>query len=517
MKKKAAKKKAAPGRKAVKRKAPKKKASLGRKAVKKKAAKKKHPKISPTQKTPEQEVAPETSDASGQAPGQADGEHPEPSGENQDRDTLYHDDPNYLEDSQHDDPYHHDYEHEDHDTYHAHHDDHYHHGHEEHQKEQHDEHAVTVPVPRGGGSDGSDDGGPTELDENGEEYGGPVKSFLEHMEDLRWVLIRCVAALAVAMVACLAAAPLLVETLARPLGQAKEFLTENRMETLSEEGKSEIHVRLTEEEVFRIPVETNLLAEAYKLLDLNNEVTTFNLIPAVEDGKLQLLLQPGTNTQAADDDLTQAGPELKSMGPLSGFLVALQMAFYGGIMISLPFILYFLGEFTFPALRKKERKYLITAVIIGGGLFFCGAAFCYFLLMQIALSTAALFANWLNFGADIWRAEDYITFVCKFMIGMGIAFELPVVILLLVKIGVLDYKKLSKFRMYWVVINLILASILTPPDLVTQVLMALPMQIFYECSILIAWIWYRRDKKKEAQLAKEEAEANKTPPDEPEK
>jgi sec-independent protein translocase protein TatC len=237
----------------------------------------------------------------------------------------------------------------------------------------------------------------------------------------------------------------------------------------------------------------------------------------VEDGKLQLLLQPGTNTQAADDDLTQAGPELKSMGPLSGFLVALQMAFYGGIMISLPFILFFIGQFTFPALRAKERKYLVTAVIIGGGLFFCGAAFCYFLLMQIALSTAALFANWLNFGADIWRAEDYITFVCKFMIGMGIAFELPVVILLLVKIGVLDYKKLSKFRMYWVIINLILASILTPPDIVTQVLMALPMQIFYECSIFIAWIWYRRDRKKEAQLAKEEAEANKTPPDEPEK
>ena len=356
-----------------------------------------------------------------------------------------------------------------------------------------------------------------ELDENGEEFGGPVKSFLEHMEDLRWVLIRCVAALGVAMVACLAGAPLLVDTLARPLGEAKQILTENRMETLSEEGKSEIHVRLTQEDVFRIPVETNLLNEAYKLLDLTNEVNAFNLIPAVEDGKLQLLLQPSTKTQAAGRESTQAGPELKSMGPLSGFLVALQMAFYGGIMISLPFILFFLGQFTFPALRRKEKKYLVTAVIIGGGLFFCGAAFCYFLLMEIALSTAALFANWLNFGADIWRAEDYITFVCKFMIGMGIAFELPVVILLLVKIGVLDYKKLSKFRMYWVIINLILASILTPPDIVTQMLMALPMQIFYECSIFIAWIWHRRDRKKEAQLAKEEAEANKTSTEEPEK
>jgi len=429
-------------------------------------------------------------------------------------------DPNSADDdSQHDDPYHHDYEHDDHDSYDAHHDEHYHHGHEEHQEADHAEPAVSapLPVPRsgGGGSDGDDT--LPELDENGEEFGGPVKSFLEHMEDLRWVLIRCVAALGVAMVACLAGAPLLVEMLSRPLGEAKQFLTENHMESLSEEGKSEIHVRLTEEDTFRIPIETNLLADAYKLLGLTNKVTSFNLIPAVEDGKLQLLLQPSTNALVDGDTPAQAGPELKSMGPLSGFLVALQMAFYGGIMISLPFILFFLGQFTFPALRMKEKKYLVTAVIIGAGLFFCGAAFCYFLLMKIALSTAALFANWLHFGADIWRAEDYITFVCKFMIGMGIAFELPVVILLLVKIGVLDYKKLSKFRMYWVVINLILASILTPPDIVTQVLMALPMQLFYECSIFIAWIWYRRDKKKEAQLEKEEAEANKTPPDEPEK
>jgi len=501
VKKKVAKKKATPGSKAVKKKVAPVRKAVKKKTAKKKAAKKKRLKSHPSQKSQEQKTAPETSNSSGQDLGQADGSAPDS-----------------VDDiSQHDDPYHHDYEHDDHDSYHAHHDEHYHHGHEEHQDTDHTEPALSapLPVPRSGGPDGDDT--MPELDENGEEFGGPVKSFLEHMEDLRWVLIRCVAALGVAMVACLAGAPLLVDTLARPLGEAKQILTENRMETLSEEGKSEIHVRLTQEDVFRIPVETNLLNEAYKLLDLTNEVNAFNLIPAVEDGKLQLLLQPSTKTQAAGRESTQAGPELKSMGPLSGFLVALQMAFYGGIMISLPFILFFLGQFTFPALRRKEKKYLVTAVIIGGGLFFCGAAFCYFLLMEIALSTAALFANWLNFGADIWRAEDYITFVCKFMIGMGIAFELPVVILLLVKIGVLDYKKLSKFRMYWVIINLILASILTPPDIVTQMLMALPMQIFYECSIFIAWIWHRRDRKKEAQLAKEEAEANKTSTEEPEK
>ena len=480
--------------------------------------------------------APNADDAEGQALGQV--EEPEPSEspanqanqdntENSATASQYTDDPDYLNTSQeeewhHDDPYHHDYEHEDH---HAHDHDHdeYHHDHGEYQgDEYHAAHAVNapVPVPRTSGHDGGnggDDGWEPDLDTDGSEYGGPVKSFLEHMEDMRWVLIRCVAALGVAMVACLAGAPIIVDFLSRPLGEAKQFLTENRKETLLQESKSEILVRMTEDEVFRIPVETNLLDEAYRMLNLKNvtEPQPFNLRPAVEDGKLQLLLQPDTNFVSVGNDAGSAGPELKSMSPLSGFLVALQMAFYGGIMVSLPFILYFLGQFIFPALRKKEKKYLTMAVIIGGGLFFLGAAFCYFLLMKIALSTAALFANWLQFGADLWRAEDYIKFVCKFMIGMGLAFELPVVILLLVKIGVLDYKKLAKFRMYWVVINLVLASVLTPPDIITQVLMALPMQLFYELSVLISWIWYRRDKKREEQRLKEEAKAAENPPEEP--
>ena len=491
---------------------------------------------------PEHPTAPDADDAESQALGQA--EEPEPSERQEntsgeetekldDSAGRYTDDPDYLdtsheEDWHHDDPYHHDYEHEDHhahDQYHdEHHDDHHHYDHGEYQGDEYQAaHAVNapVPVPRSGGQGGGgeDDNWDSDLDDDGSEYGGPVKSFLEHMEDLRWVLIRCVAALGVAMVACLAGAPLIVDFLSRPLGEAKQFLTENRKETLLEESKSEILVRMTEDEVFRIPVETNLLEEAYRMLNLTNvtEPQPFNLRPVVEEGKLQLLLQPDTNILTSTDDAGKAGPELKSMSPLSGFLVALQMAFYGGIMVALPFILYFLGQFIFPALRKKEKKYLTMSVIIGGGLFFLGAAFCYFLLMKIALSTAALFANWLDFGADMWRAEDYIKFVCKFMIGMGLAFELPVVILLLVKIGVLDYKKLAKFRMYWVVINLVLASVLTPPDIITQVLMALPMQLFYELSVLIAWIWYRRDKKREEQRLKEEAEAAENPLEEQEK
>ena len=331
-----------------------------------------------------------------------------------------------------------------------------------------------------------------------EEGGGPVKPFLEHLEDLRWVMIRCVVSVTVAMIVCLAASPYIVDILAQPLNQAKSFITENRKSNLLEkENKRDLVIQLTQDDSMRIPIDTNLANEAFTSIGITNTnaVPVFRIQPRVEGGKLELILEPLPDGSTAVEPM--AGPELKAYGPLNSFMVALQMAFYGGLGVASPFVLFFAGQFIVPALRRKEKKLLARGVFIGSILFFCGAAFCYFLLMQIALSTSAMFANWLHFGADEWRAEAYISFVCKFMLGMGIAFELPVVILVLVRVGVLDYKKLSKFRIYWVVINLVLASMLTPPDVVTQVLMALPMQLFYEVSVLVAYIWYRQDKKRE--------------------
>ena len=87
------------------------------------------------------------------------------------------------------------------------------------------------------------------------------------------------------------------------------------------------------------------------------------------------------------------------------------------------------------------------------------------------------------------------------MLGMGLGFEMPVVILTLVKIGVLNYSMLAKGRKYMIVINLILGGLLTTPEVITQVIMFLPLQTLYEISIWIAWYWERQDKKREAAAA----------------
>ncbi len=97
-----------------------------------------------------------------------------------------------------------------------------------------------------------------------------------------------------------------------------------------------------------------------------------------------------------------------------------------------------------------------------------------------------------------WRAETYFSFVVKFMLGMGLGFELPVVLLALVKIGILNYAKLTAMRRYMIVINLIMGALLTTPEVITQVAMGICLQVLFEASVWIAWYWERQEKKREA-------------------
>ena len=143
-----------------------------------------------------------------------------------------------------------------------------------------------------------------------------------------------------------------------------------------------------------------------------------------------------------------------------------------------------------------EKKHVYRGVTFGVALFLLGVSFCYFILMPLALRVSTQYSSWLGFSADIWRAEEYLGFVCKFMLGMGLGFEMPVVLLTLVKIGVINYRMLAGFRRYMIVVNLILGAVLTTPEVITQLLMFLPLQLLYELSVLVAWYWERQERKR---------------------
>lgn len=194
--------------------------------------------------------------------------------------------------------------------------------------------------------------------------------------------------------------------------------------------------------------------------------------------------------------------DLANLSPAGAFFVAFQVAIYAGIAVSSPLLFYFIAQFVFPALKWNERKYIYRGMFFFVPLFVIGASFCYFILLPVALAASQLYSNWLGFSATLWQAEEYISFVSKFILGMGLGFEMPVVILVLVKIGILNYSILSKGRRYMIVINLILGAVLTTPEVLTQVLMAIPLQVLYEISVWIAWYWERQEKKR---VAAEEA------------
>ncbi len=246
----------------------------------------------------------------------------------------------------------------------------------------------------------------------------------------------------------------------------------------------------------------HLSADQQRALDLGtNRFVAIEVSPLTIGTNQVLGWQVDTNPAAAQT-AQHLHVDLINLSPAGGFFVAFQVAFYGGLVLAAPFIFYFVLAFVFPALKMRERKYVYRALAIGGGLFIAGVAFCYFVLMPWALAASQVYSNWLGFSATQWKAEDYISFVCKFMLGMGLGFELPVVLLTLVKIGVLSYGTLRKMWRYMVVINLFLGAVLTTPEVITQLMMAVPLYVLYEISVWIAWYWERKEKKR---LAAEEA------------
>ena len=319
-----------------------------------------------------------------------------------------------------------------------------------------------------------------------ESEGGPVKSFLEHLEDFRWVLIKSAVALSISMLICLLAGNYVVQILKWPLSRA----------SIHYPGTNQIAI---------ISVGTNHLGnfqlspEQQKKFDLGT-----NRFVAVQIEPVTIGTNRAFGWRVNDDPAAIAGAQrlnidLINLSPAGGFFVAFQVAFYAGMVLAAPFIFYFVASFVFPALKFRERKFVHRGLFFGGGLFLAGVSFCYFVLMPFALAAAQMYSNWLGFGALQWRAEDYISFVCKFTLGMGLGFELPVVILTLVKIGLLSYRTLRGMWRYMVVINLILGAVLTTPEPLTQILMAVPLYLLYEITVWIAWYWERKERKRALQ------------------
>lgn len=176
----------------------------------------------------------------------------------------------------------------------------------------------------------------------------------------------------------------------------------------------------------------------------------------------------------------------------------LKVALLAGAIIASPVILWQIIRFILPALYKHERRIFFCLIFSTIFLFIAGVAFGYFFVITLGLN-ALLF----TFSGDltpIISVSSYVDFVLCFLIPFGLVFEIPLIAYFLTKVGIINPVMLKEKRKYILLIILVLAAVLTPPDIISQVLLAVPMLLLYEISIKISAVVYKRKLKKEAKL-----------------
>jgi len=179
------------------------------------------------------------------------------------------------------------------------------------------------------------------------------------------------------------------------------------------------------------------------------------------------------------------GAELQNLRPFGQLFLFVQVAIIVGIVISIPNIFYQLWRFISPALKQKEKKYILSIVIFSSVCFLSGISFAYFVMLPLALKFAAQFGS--STIKNEFAIDEYMNIIISVMLAAGVVFELPMVSFFLTKLGILTAGFMRKFRRHAIVIILFLAAILTPgADPVSQVILAVPLVLLYEISILIS-------------------------------
>jgi sec-independent protein translocase protein TatC len=243
-----------------------------------------------------------------------------------------------------------------------------------------------------------------------------VKPFLEHLEDLRFTLIRCALALGIGMAVSIPLAPEIFGLLKRPLAA----ITDKPDEFLS------------------------------------------------------------------------------SLEVVGAFTITLKLALWSGLVLSAPFIIYYAALFILPALTPRERKAISGTSVLGVFLFIFGVLLGYGYTLPFAIKAMFSMNSWLGIQAQ-WTVSSYISFTIQLLLGFGLAFELPVVLLILGRIGLVSSRFLSARRRHAVLVILIIAAVLTPPDVVSQLLMSIPLYAFFEVCIWIIRGWEKSRVKRDAE------------------
>jgi sec-independent protein translocase protein TatC len=193
------------------------------------------------------------------------------------------------------------------------------------------------------------------------------------------------------------------------------------------------------------------------------------------------------------------GSSLIFTRPAEGFTTYLKVSFFAALILAIPFILYQAWKFVAPALYKEEKRIIIPFIFFGSLFFALGAAFCYY------VASPPAFKFLLNeYSSEYVKAfptiREALSFFMALIFGFGLVFEFPLIIFILARIGLVTSKWLREKRKYAIVLSALIAAMLTPTtDAVSMMLMFVPIIIFYELGILVAWMFGKKKKKDDSE------------------
>ncbi|MDY6933805.1 MAG: twin-arginine translocase subunit TatC [Spirochaetota bacterium] len=189
------------------------------------------------------------------------------------------------------------------------------------------------------------------------------------------------------------------------------------------------------------------------------------------------------------------GLKLNVFNLTEGFILRLKASLIAAVLISLPLIIYELWKYIQPAINTDDRKFIFGSILGSILLFYLGVAFTYLLTLPFAIKMLISFTP--EVMANTIGASKYLNFVLLFSLGMGLTFQLPILVMILSKIGIITPALLIRQRKYAVVLSWIGAAMITPPDVLTQMMLAIPVMLLYEISIIISKIVVKTKKKKD--------------------
>ena len=193
------------------------------------------------------------------------------------------------------------------------------------------------------------------------------------------------------------------------------------------------------------------------------------------------------------------GATLIATSVISPFMVPLKILLMAAFLLALPFVLWQVWAFVAPGLYSHEKKLVLPLVVSSTLLFFVGVCFCYFFVFGQVFSFIQSFApKSITAAPDI---EAYLGFVLTMFLAFGLAFEVPIVVIVLARMGIVSVAKLREFRGYFIVLAFVIAAIVTPPDVVSQLALAIPMCLLYEVGIWAAQLFIKHTKAPEDDAA----------------